>query len=110
MVTLQHRLELDLTQPGTSVFTEWYDQIHTPTPAPGVDSMPQLRLWRKRPHWRPFAQEAAVYLPCLPKNLCRNQRHHALRPQASGLASFAGLGLAGLRLSGPRDCQGLRSL
>jgi CRISPR-associated endonuclease/helicase Cas3 len=43
-VTPQDSVESDLTETGTSVFTGRYDQIHTPTDAPGVGSMPQLRL------------------------------------------------------------------
>jgi hypothetical protein len=44
MVTPQAGVEAHLTQPGTAVFTGRYDQIHAPTTAPGVGSMPQLWL------------------------------------------------------------------
>ena len=44
LVTPQDSVELNLTGTGASVFTRRYDQIHAPTNAPGVGSMPQLRL------------------------------------------------------------------
>ncbi len=46
-VTPQDGVESDLTAPGTAVFTGRYDQIHPTTDAPGVGSMPQVRLRRK---------------------------------------------------------------
>jgi len=64
-VTPQYRLELDLTVPGTWVFTGRYERIHPATHAPGIGSMPQARVWRKRTHRRPFAYQTPVHLPCL---------------------------------------------
>jgi hypothetical protein len=69
---------MDLTVPGTRVFTGRYERLYPSTYAPGACSMPQARLWRKRTHRRPFACQTPIHLPCLSQNLCRNDWHSAL--------------------------------
>jgi hypothetical protein len=46
-VTPQDSVESHLTEPGTSVFTRWYEKLHPHTDAPGPARMPQVRLRRK---------------------------------------------------------------
>src|SRR5262249_11440909 len=67
------RRGVDLTNPNASV--GWvHAYYHPSTDAPGVGSMPQLGVWRKRTHWHPFAQTTPLHLPCLWQPLCSNIR------------------------------------
>ena len=78
--------------PSAVMVSGMYAQYNPSTAAPGVGSMPQLRLWRKRSYWRPFVQRTALYLPQLWQDVCRNRRYAAVRAQASDLAGRGRLG------------------
>src|SRR5687767_13920655 len=93
-----YRLEIDLTVPGTGVFTGWFERTHPSTlrpkllvcPKPGYGASGRIGV---------YSRETPVHLPCLSQNLCRNHWHYALRSQTSGLACAARSGQADPGLS-----------
>src|SRR6266545_391986 len=87
------RRGVGLTKPNASL--DWgHAHYHPTTDASGVGSMPELHLWRKRTHWRPFDHRTTVHIPCRWQDLCGDYGHAAVRAQASALVGAGRAGLA----------------